>query len=160
MAEENPVGIVAGFVIRRKWMFVVDNLFGPVARFLSCVFVCVLGTVSVTSADDHGPHFVILGDRTGVHRPGVFTEMVNHAKTLPADPRLKILGIPNRWFIAVAASVFCVVVEMFLNAVGAPAKKPQRNIAKICVLGNGGKTTRGSPNDHAHRNHVGDCWQE
>ena len=41
------------------------------------------------------------------------------AKTLPKDPSVKILGIPNRWFIAVTASVFCVVVELFLNAVGA-----------------------------------------
>lgn len=41
------------------------------------------------------------------------------AKTLPADRKLKILGLPNRWFIAVSASAFCVIVEMFLNAVGA-----------------------------------------
>ncbi len=41
------------------------------------------------------------------------------AKTLPADRTLTILGLPNRWFIAVAASVFCVVVEFFLNAAGA-----------------------------------------
>jgi hypothetical protein len=41
------------------------------------------------------------------------------AKTLPADRRRRILGVPNRWFVAVAASVFCVIVEMFLNAVGA-----------------------------------------
>jgi hypothetical protein len=41
------------------------------------------------------------------------------AKTLPTDRGLKILGIPNRLFIAVAASVFCVAVEIFLNAVDA-----------------------------------------
>jgi len=41
------------------------------------------------------------------------------AKTLPADRSMKILGIPNRWVLAVVASVFCVVVEIFLNAVGA-----------------------------------------
>ena len=41
------------------------------------------------------------------------------AKTFPADPHLKILGIPNRWFIAVCGSAFCVVVELFLNAAGA-----------------------------------------
>lgn len=40
------------------------------------------------------------------------------AKTLPADRKLRILGIPNRWFIAVAASLFCVAVELLLNAVG------------------------------------------
>jgi hypothetical protein len=41
------------------------------------------------------------------------------AKTLPADPATRILGVPNRWFVAVAASVFCVVIECLLNAVGA-----------------------------------------
>jgi len=41
------------------------------------------------------------------------------AKLLPRDRSLRILGLPNRFFIAVAASVFCVVVELFLNAVNA-----------------------------------------
>jgi len=38
------------------------------------------------------------------------------AKTLPADRHLRILGVPNRWLLALGFSVFCVVVEMFLNA--------------------------------------------
>jgi hypothetical protein len=41
------------------------------------------------------------------------------AKTLPRDPAMKILGIPNRWFLAVLLSILCVVVEIFLNAVDA-----------------------------------------
>ena len=41
------------------------------------------------------------------------------AKTLPADPALRILGVPNRWFVAVAASAFAVAIEFLLNAVGA-----------------------------------------
>lgn len=40
-------------------------------------------------------------------------------KLLPADARLKILGVPNRWFIAISGSIFCVIVEYFLNAIGA-----------------------------------------
>jgi hypothetical protein len=39
------------------------------------------------------------------------------AKMLPRDAHLKILGIPNRWFMAVSLSIFAVVVELFLNAV-------------------------------------------
>lgn len=31
----------------------------------------------------------------------------------------KILGIPNRWFIAVTGAIFCVFVEYLLNGVGA-----------------------------------------
>ena len=41
------------------------------------------------------------------------------AKTLPPDPATRILGVPNRWFLAVAASAFCVGIELFLNAAGA-----------------------------------------
>jgi len=40
-------------------------------------------------------------------------------KTLPADKKLKILGIPNRWFAAMAWSAFCIFVEYGLNAIGA-----------------------------------------
>jgi len=40
-------------------------------------------------------------------------------KMLPPDPKLKILGIPNRLFLGVANSVFCVIVELWLNAVDA-----------------------------------------
>jgi hypothetical protein len=40
-------------------------------------------------------------------------------KMLPPDPKLKILGIPNRIFLGVANSIFCVIVELWLNAVDA-----------------------------------------
>jgi len=38
--------------------------------------------------------------------------------TLSEDPRERILGIPNRWFWAIAYSAFCVFVEVFLNKGG------------------------------------------
>jgi hypothetical protein len=41
------------------------------------------------------------------------------SKMLLPDRRTKILGLPNRWFIAVAGAVFCVFVEVLLNSVGA-----------------------------------------
>lgn len=40
-------------------------------------------------------------------------------KMLPEDKHLKIMGIPNRWFMAIANSVFCVFVEVLLNRIGA-----------------------------------------
>jgi hypothetical protein len=40
------------------------------------------------------------------------------AKTLPADRRMKVLGVPNRWFTAIAAAALSVIVELFLNAAG------------------------------------------
>jgi len=44
---------------------------------------------------------------------------VTFGKMLPADRKMKILGVPNRLAIAVGGSVFCVFVEMLLNAIGA-----------------------------------------
>jgi ABC-type phosphate/phosphonate transport system permease subunit len=41
------------------------------------------------------------------------------AKMLPADRRLRILGIPNRLLFAVAGSAFCVLVEILFNSIGA-----------------------------------------
>ena len=47
------------------------------------------------------------------------TAGVIFSKTLPRDRERRILGVPNRLFIAFAGSVFCVVVEFFLNAADA-----------------------------------------
>ena len=44
---------------------------------------------------------------------------VAFSKILPRDRGVKILGIPNRIFIAVVSAAFCVVVEVALNAIGA-----------------------------------------
>ncbi len=44
---------------------------------------------------------------------------VAFGKMLPPDPKLRVFGIPNRIFIAVAGSAFCVVVEVWLNSIGA-----------------------------------------
>lgn len=41
------------------------------------------------------------------------------AKSLPRDRSMRILGIPNRWFMGIAFSALCVIVELFLNAVDA-----------------------------------------
>ena len=41
------------------------------------------------------------------------------AKMLPPDKKTKILGIPNRLFFAVTGSIFCVIIEIILNATGA-----------------------------------------
>jgi hypothetical protein len=41
------------------------------------------------------------------------------SKMLLPDPKTKILGIPNRAFVAVAGSAFCVIVEIWLNKIDA-----------------------------------------
>lgn len=40
-------------------------------------------------------------------------------KMLLPDKKAKILGLPNRWVVAIAGSVFCVFIEVLLNGVGA-----------------------------------------
>ena len=44
---------------------------------------------------------------------------ITFGKMLPADWKLKILGIPNRLLFAVVGAAFCVFVEVLLNSVGA-----------------------------------------
>ena len=41
------------------------------------------------------------------------------SKMLPADKKLRVLGVPNRLFFALTGSAFCVFVEVLLNAIGA-----------------------------------------
>ena len=41
------------------------------------------------------------------------------AHSLPSDLRLKILGLPNRIFLALFYTALCVLVEIFLNRIGA-----------------------------------------
>jgi len=40
---------------------------------------------------------------------------ITFAKFLPDDKSKKILGLPNRWAMAIGFSLFCVAVEIFLN---------------------------------------------
>ena len=44
---------------------------------------------------------------------------IGFAKLLPKDKRMKILGLPNRLFMAISGSAFCVFVEVLLNSIGA-----------------------------------------
>ncbi len=43
---------------------------------------------------------------------------ITMSKALPEDRSIKILGLPNRLFIAFAGSAFCVFVEYLLNGLG------------------------------------------
>jgi hypothetical protein len=44
---------------------------------------------------------------------------ITFSKMLLPDRRTRILGVPNRWFVAVSGAAFCVFVELVLNAIGA-----------------------------------------
>jgi hypothetical protein len=47
-----------------------------------------------------------------------FVSGIVWSKMLPRDKHLKILGIPNRLVLATGGSIFCVFVEVLLNALG------------------------------------------
>lgn len=47
-----------------------------------------------------------------------FISGIVFANALPEDKNAKILGIPNRWALAIGFSVFCVFVEVLLNIGG------------------------------------------
>jgi len=40
---------------------------------------------------------------------------ITFAKFLPDDKNKKMLGLPNRWAMAIGFTLFCVIVEIFLN---------------------------------------------
>jgi hypothetical protein len=44
---------------------------------------------------------------------------ITFGKMLPPDKKMRILGLPNRLFFAIAGSVFCVFVEILLSSIGA-----------------------------------------
>ena len=46
---------------------------------------------------------------------------VTFSKMLPPDKSLKVFGVPNRLIFAIIGSIFCVIVELLLNAAGALA---------------------------------------
>jgi hypothetical protein len=44
---------------------------------------------------------------------------ITFAKMLPADKKLKVLGVPNRLLFAISGSIFCVFIEILLNRANA-----------------------------------------
>lgn len=75
---------------------------------------------------DRAPLWTVTGDTSYLLLIGLCIEIVFmfaiagivFVKMLPADRRVKILGLPNRIFFALAFSVFCVIVELFLESTG------------------------------------------
>jgi hypothetical protein len=76
------------------------------------------GYAPVWAAPGHSAFLILIG--LNIEICMMFAYMgIMAAKMLPRDPARRILGINNRLFLAVALSIGCVVVELFLNAVNA-----------------------------------------
>jgi hypothetical protein len=75
----------------------------------------------------HAPMWAAPGDTAFLILIGLNVEImfmfaiagITFGKMLPPDPKMKILGINNRIFLAVSNSIFCVIVEIWLNSIDA-----------------------------------------
>ncbi|MCJ7555899.1 MAG: hypothetical protein MUP90_03165 [Gammaproteobacteria bacterium] len=109
-------------VERKNW-----NLFFAGLAFWGMDWFNEIWNSLVFHVTDYAPVWGAPGDTAFLIMIGLNIEIcfmfaiagVAFGKLLPRDAGLRILGIPNRLFIAVTGSVFCVVVEYWLNAIGA-----------------------------------------
>ena len=116
------VYIYAAEIERRNWNLVLAGL-----AFWGMDWLNEIANGLVFHATNYAPVWATPGDSAFVILIGLNFEIccmfavagIAFAKMLPADKKMKILGIPNRLLMAVVGSAFCVVVEVLLNAVGA-----------------------------------------
>jgi hypothetical protein len=85
-----------------------------------------LANAAIYHASGEAPLWAVTGDTSYLILIGLTIEItllfavagVVFVKQLPADPRARVLGIPNRPLLVVAFSCLCVLVEVFLHATG------------------------------------------
>ncbi len=85
-----------------------------------------LANSAVFHASDRAPLWTVTGDTSYLILIGLNVEIsllflvtgIVFVKQLPADRRLRILGIPNRLLLAFTLSCVCVLVEVFLESTG------------------------------------------
>ena len=72
-------------------MFVsVSKIIVRLAGFACCLLFLPSCTLLESPSYNESPSFVVLGDRTGGHRPGVFGQMLEYADDLPATAWLSV----------------------------------------------------------------------
>lgn len=106
---------------RRRW----DIVLAGVAFFLMDVFNELVNS-AIFHASDRAPLWAVTGDTSFLILIGWNIEIVLlflvtgiiFVKQLPRDPRMRILGVPNRWLLVFAFACFCVLVEVFLEWTG------------------------------------------
>lgn len=108
-------------VERRRW----DIILAGLAFWLMDWFNEIMNSV-ILHAGGRSALWTVTGDTSYLILIGLTIEItfmfaiggVAFVKQLPADRSMRILGVPNRLFLAGAFSVFCVVVEIFLESTG------------------------------------------
>jgi hypothetical protein len=108
-------------VERRRWDIVLAGL----AFWLMDWFNELINS-AVFHVSNRAPLWTVTGDTTYLILIGLNVEIsmlflvagIVFVKQLPADRRLRILGVPNRLFLVFAFSCLCVLVEVLLEATG------------------------------------------
>jgi hypothetical protein len=87
-------------------------------EIVNSIFFHLNGTAPLWGAPGGTAYLILIGLNIEIMFMFSISGIVWSKMLLP-DPKTKILGLPNRVFIALAGSVFCVFVEVLLNAVNA-----------------------------------------
>ena len=115
------VYVYAVEVERRRWDIILAGL-----GFWLMDWFNELVNSAIFHASDRAPLWVVTGDTSYLILIGLGIEIsllflvagVAFVKQLPADPQMRILGVPNRLFLVFAFSCACVAVELFLHSTG------------------------------------------
>jgi hypothetical protein len=108
-------------VERRRWDIILAGL-----AFLMMDLFNEMVNSAIFHATDRAALWTVTGDTSYLILIGLTIEIVllfaisgiAFVKTLPRDPKAKILGIPNRIFMVLLFSLICVGVEVFLHDTG------------------------------------------
>jgi hypothetical protein len=83
-------------------------------EILNGIFLYVHGTSAVWTAPTDSAYVITVGLNIEICLMFAFMGVV-FAKILPKDKKMKIMGIPNRVFLAFLNAILCVIVEIVLN---------------------------------------------
>ncbi len=108
-------------VERRRWDIVLAGL-----AFWLMDWFNELANSAIYHASGEAPLWAVTGDTSYLILIGLTIEIsllflvagVAFVKQLSADPRLRVLGVPNRLLLVFVFSAFCVLVEVFLHSTG------------------------------------------
>ena len=110
-------------IAERRWSVVLGAaafwLMDWVNEIWNALFLHFNQYAPVWATPGHGSAYVILVG-LNIEISFMFAMMGLYAmRQLPVDASAKVLGIDNRWFLAIVNSILCVLVEIVLNRIGA-----------------------------------------
>lgn len=116
------VYIYVNEVEKRNWNVVFAGLafwgMDWINEIVNSIFFHLNGKAPIWGAPGSTAYLILIGLNIEIMFMFAFAGIAWSKMLLP-DKGKKILGLPNRWFVAIAGSVFCVFIEVLLNAVNA-----------------------------------------